>query len=268
MAGWSSALAKAMDQVDWSVSIAKKYVLKWYGVSEAEFPDPIPPAVGALYTAHESSMKWTYQGKKIFAPARFLLTNYPEASLKNLTCKKGDDEVGRLNVHPYDVRSHHWASQHAFWEGRSYINPKLQQYGFVEFDGLSVYDQLSLLLLQRAVGIGCTRGLLRMASKETGRSIYHPVEGMEAWLSRSGADTTPFDGAQITEVVQLRFAWCTRMILRSPEVGIGCLPMALKPPPSRPEGILPMPRDFPKNMKAYSRAARNQGPKPTGPWPG
>lgn len=266
--GWSDQLALAQKQVNQCLILAKKYVMPWYGASEAEFPTPIPPAVGMLYTAHESTRKWTYQGKVIFAPARFFLSNYPEASLKNLTCKVGDNEVGRINVHPYDVRSHHWGAQQAFWEGRGYINPRLQQYGFVTFDGLSVYDQLSLLLLQRAVGLGCTRGLLRKASLEPGHSDYLPVEAMETWLKRPGADTTQFDGAQTTEVVQLRFAWCTRMVLRSKELGIGDLPVTLKPPAARPTGIVPAPKDFLANMKTYSAQARRQGPMPTGPWPG
>jgi hypothetical protein len=265
---WASAAAEAHKQVDQCIVLAKKYVLPWYGASEAEFPRPIPPAVGVLYTAHESSTKWTYKGKTIFAPARFILTNYPEASLKNLTCRVGDDEVGRFNVHPYDVRSHHWAAQQAFWEGRKYIAPKLRQYGFVEFDGLSVADQLVLLLLQRAVGIGCTRGLLRMASLEPGRVDYQPVAFMERWLQRSNADTSPFDGSQTTDVVRLRFAWCHEMVLRSREVGIGDLPVALKPPLPRPAGLMEMPADFMSQMKLYSARAKREGPMPTGPWPG
>lgn len=265
---WSTAVTKATKQVDQCLVLAARYVLPWWGMSEAEFPCPIPPAVGALYTAHESATKWRYQGKLIFAPARHVLTNYPEASLKNLTCKVGDNEVERFNVHPFHVRSHHWAAQKAFWEGRTYVNPKLQQYGFVEFDGLAVYDQIVLLLLQRAVGIGCTRGLLRKASQEPGHTDYQPVKYMEQWLKQPDADTTPFDGAQTTETVRLRFAWCSMMVVRARELEIGDLPVALKPPLPRPEGILPMPRDFQKNMKAYARAARNQGPMPTGPWPG
>jgi len=265
---WETMRVKATKQVDDCITLAKRYVLPWYGVSEAEFPCPIPPAVGALYTAHESSAKWRYKGKLIFAPARYILTNYPEASLKNLTCKVGDNEVSRWNVHPYDVRSHHWAAQQAFWEGRKYISPYLDKYGFVEFDGLSVYDQIVLLLLQRAVGIGCTRGLLRKASLEPGHTDYQPVKYMGVWLQRPGADTTPFDGAQTTDMVRLRYIWCSEMVLRSKELGIGDLPKALLPPLPRPAtGIVPMPRDFMANMKAYSRAARNQGPMPTGPWP-
>jgi hypothetical protein len=264
---FEAMVGKANEQVDWCLKLATRYVLPWWGKTLAEFLAPIPPSVMALYAAHESAMKYKLNGTQVFAPARHVLTNYPEAGPCNLTCRQGDNEVSRLRVHPYEVRSHFWAAQQAFWEGHGYINPKLTQCGFVMFDGLSVYDQLSLLLLQRAVGIGCTRGLLRKASLEPGRSDYLPVEAMETWLKRPGADTTPFDGSQTTEVVRLRFAWCTRMVLRSKELGIGDLPVTLKPPAARPTDIIPMPKDFMANMKMYSAQARRQGPMPTGPWP-
>ena len=270
---WAEQLAEAMRQVDDCLILVRNFVMPWYGASEFEFPTPIPPAVGMLYTAHESPEKWTYQGKVIYAPARFLITNYPEISLKNLTCKQGDDEVGRINVFPYHVRSHHWAAQQAFWEGKAWVEPLLAKSGFAPFDQLAVYDQLSLLLLQRSVGLGCVKGLLRKAAAAVKPlPLDHvdrllPITRMEKWLSSPGADTTPFDGSQTTQTVMLRFAWCTRMIDAAPRVGLGGLPLLILPPAPRPPDIVPMPKDWRTNMKVYSRQARRQGPMPTGPWP-
>jgi hypothetical protein len=270
---WTTALAKANAQIDDCVLLATKYVLPWWGATMHEFGTPIFGGVHALYAAHECAKKYRLDGKIVFAPARHVLTNYPEASICNLTCRKGDDEVGRWNVQPYHVRSHLWAAQQAFWEGKAWVEPLLAKYGFVPFDQLAVYDQLSLLLLPRAVGIGCTKGLLRKAGDAVRRlpkeHTYRilPVSRAELWLQRPNADTTPFDGSQTTEVVRLRFAWCTRIVLRQGELGLGDLPLSLKPPVARPPDLVPMPKDFRANMKAYSNRARREGPTPTGPWP-
>lgn len=270
---WTTMLAKANAQIDDCVLLATRYVLPWWGATMAEWPTPIFGSVHALYAAHESAKKYRLGGKVVFAPARFLTTNYPEISIDNLTARKGDDEVRRFGKHPYDVRSHFWAAQQAFWEGKAFVDPLLTKYGFAPFDQLAVYDQLSLLLLPRAVGIGCVRGLIRKAATYLkGLPAEHtyrllPVSRAEFWLQRPNADTTPFDGSQTTEVVRLRFAWCTRIVLRSREVNLGDLPLMLKPPLPDPGNLVPLPKDFHARMAFYSRQARREGPMPTGPWP-
>lgn len=270
---WTTMLAKANAQIGDCVLLATKYVLPWWGATMAEWPTPIFGSVHALYAAHECSKKYRLGGKIVFAPARHVLTNYPECGPDNLTARKGDDEVGRFGVHPYQIRSHFWAAQQAFWEGKAFVDPLLTKYGFCPFGQLAAYDQLSLLLLPRAVGIGCVRGLFRKAAAYLkGRPADHtyrllPVSMMEQWLLRPDADTTPFDGSQTTEVVRLRFAWCTRIVLRSREVGIGDLPLTVLPPPPDPGDLVPLPKDFHARMAWYSQQARREGPTPTGPWP-
>ena len=266
--GWTEQLAAASKQVDQCVLLAKKYVLPWWGKTLHEWNTPICEALAALYAAHECSEKWRYKGVMIFAPARFLLTRYTENGPQNLTSQKGgDDEVGRLGKHPYNVRAHFWMAQHAFWEGKVFIDPLLTKYGFAPFDHLAVYDQLSLLLLPRAIGIGCTRGLLHKASQMPQVHALQPVNNMEYWLRLPNADTTPFDGSQTTDVVMLRFAAMTRLILRVGEVGVGPLPLTVLPPAADPGDLAPLPKDFYANMQAYSDQAKREGPMPTGPWP-
>ncbi len=272
---WETQKAKAEQQVTQCVSLARQYVLPWWGATLKEFQTPILPDLLALYIAHESAMKWRYNGKLIFAPARHVLTNYPEVSLTNLTCKAGDNEVQRLNVHPFHVRSHIWAAQHAFWEGVAWVEPQLKKYGYYPFAQLGQHDQNLLLLLQRSVGIGCTRGLLRKGQQwgvknDYGKGLCIGAK-MASWLASPGADTTPFDGSQTTADVQLRFAWCAAMILRRGEVPVGLLSPSrydvLVPPVERPVyGITPMPKDFMVNMKVYRNVARREGPMQTGPW--
>lgn len=263
---WQKIVDKANAQVDQCVILAKKYVLPWWGVTLHEFATPIPESVHALYVAHESAMKYKLDGKLVFAPARFLLTNYPEIGPDNLTAKKGDDEVRRWKKHPYNIRSHFWAAQQSFWEGKAWLKPILVKCELPQFERLSTVDQLALLLLPRAIGLGCTRGLLRKQMNITGCGLMNRIE---TWLRNPKADTTPFDGAQTTDVVRLRFLWCTKMICRAVEVGLGPLPSwnpGLQPPVADPGDLVPLPKDFHVNMKAYSRAARNQGPTPTGSW--
>ena len=122
---WLQQWNKAGQQVADCVYLAAKYTLPWWGESIAEFPTPLVPPVEALYGTHECVMKYRLNGVVTFAPARHVCTNYPEISICNLTAKVGDNEVGRLGVHPYDVRAHFWASQMAFWESRALVNPAL-----------------------------------------------------------------------------------------------------------------------------------------------
>jgi len=271
---WETMLRKAHDQIDWCIALALKYTLPWWGVTFREFSTPIYPSLHALYATHECAMRYRLDRLKsvlVFAPARHVLTRYPEIGPDNLTAKKGDDEVRRFKKHPYHVRSHFWAGQQAFWEGKAWVDPQLAKYGFAKFDDLSAYSQFSLLLLPRAIGIGCTRGLLRKGQRavpDFASKRLQPVEAMERWLSLSSADTTPFDGSQTTETVRLRFAWCTRLVLRSKELAIDVMPLSAQPPVPDPGDLVPLPADFykPGMMKAYQCMARNQGPMPTGPW--
>ncbi len=268
---WQTALDKAHGQIDWCVALALKYTLPWWGTTFREWPSPIYPSLHALYATHECAMKYRLDGKLVFVPARHVLTNYPEIGPDNLTAKPGDNEVKRFGKHTYHVRSHFWAGQQSFWEGKAWVDPQLAKYGFAKFDDLSAFSQFSLLLLPRAIGIGCTRGILRKASLAipafTDKRLQ-PVEAMERWLALPAADTTPFDGTQTTETVRLRFAWCTRLVLRSKELGIDSMPLAAEPPLTDPGDLVPLPADFfqPGRMKAYQRMARNQGPTPTGSW--
>jgi hypothetical protein len=266
---WRAALRKADEHLRWCMLLAERFVLRWWGVSLAEFRAPVPPSVMALYWAHECAVRHRVEGKVQFAPARYVLTNYPEVAPGNLTAKRGDDEVRRFGIHPYDIRSHAWACQQAFWEGVDYIDPRLRRYGFAPFVDLALYDQLCLLLLQRSVGLGCTRGIARKARLAfPDNSPRLVVSAMEAWLSRPAADTTPFDGAQTTATVRLRFVWCTRIVQRAADLGIGDLPLHLGHPLPRPEGLVDLPRDFHANMRRYRNEAKREGPAPTGPWPG
>lgn len=258
---WDQIVKKANAQVEECIILAQKYVLPWWGKTLREFYSPIPPSVHALYIAHECSMKYRLDGKLVFAPGRHLLTNYPEVGPDNLTAKKGDDEVRRWGKHPYDIRSHFWAAQQSFWEGKAWIEPILAKYGFPSFDTLYTQDELLLLLLPRAIGLGCTRGLLCKAKLETQQDL----RGIGVWLAGPNADTTPFDGSQTTDVVRLRYLWCRAMISQAWRLGIGCLGTCAAPVLD-PGNLLSLPKDFHANMKAYSRAAKNQGSTPTGSW--
>jgi hypothetical protein len=275
---WAQQWEKAGRQVADCIYLAAKYTLPWWGKSIAEFPTPLVPPVEALYATHECSMKYRLGGVLTFAPARHVLTNYPEIGPVNLCAKVGDNEVGRWGVHPYDVRAHFWASQMAFWESRALVNPALVKdylgVSFLAFDRLSIIDQLVLLMLPRAVGIGCTRGLLGRAKR---RSYYgsaaHPCDAIRNYLSDPNADTSAFDGAQTTEVVRLRFAWCYRMVtegadkLAAKAMPNWQWPVKVSFPMPKPADLPVLPKDFMANMKVYSNIARREGPTPTGPWP-
>lgn len=270
---WQTALKKANSQIDLCVQIVRGCVRPWYGLTLKEWPSPIIPPVHMLYAAHESAKK----RKGVWIAARDVLTNYPEISFTNLTAKLGDNEVAKYGKDPYDVRSHFWAAQQAFWAVRESVDKALRRYHFAEFDLLSVEDQTILLLLPRAVGIGCVRGLLRKSDRLSGHASLSghtsdsigltPIIDIENWIARPDADTSPFDGGQDTEAVRLRFAWCSRMVRRSGECGIGGLPTFLSPPLPDPGNLAPLPKDFMKNMQAYSAKARREGPMKTGPWP-
>jgi hypothetical protein len=251
----------AKKQVDDCIETAQEVVLVRYGASLREFPTPIPPPVLALYIAHESAgVRWT-------------TTGYPEFGLAQLTGKQGDNEVQRFGIHPFDPRSHVWAAQEAFCEGEPTIDgggPRiskyLEKYGYAKYADLPVQDQITLLLLPRAVGYGCTRALLREAAPYWKGSKSRPILAIYNLLAQPDVDTDSYDGVQSTDVVQLRFLWCATMVLRASEVGIGGLPKRLLPPVERPSGLVALPADFFANYESYKKRAKAEGPKPTGSW--
>ena len=157
---WQTALDEANDQIDWCVKLALGYTLPWWGATFREWPTPIYPSLHALYATHECSMRQKIKGKTVFIPARHILTNYPEVGPDNLTAKNGDNEVKRFGKHPYHIRSHFWAGQQSFWEGKAWIEPYLAKYNFARFDDLSAYSQFSLLLLPRAIGYGDRKSVM------------------------------------------------------------------------------------------------------------
>jgi hypothetical protein len=249
---WETMRAKAIQQVADCIVLAQNVVLKSYGATYYEFKDGFPASVEALYAAHES------------AGVRWVRTNYPEYGLHQLTGKVGDNEISTLNVQPFDARSNIWASQQAFWKMQPLVAKALADNGYLIWECQPVAEQITLMLLPRAVGIGCTRGLLKQGA------LFRcaPTVAMQLYLESPTADTTPFDGAQTTDVVRLRFSWCQLMVQRSQAVGIGPLPGALvKPSAARPAGLVTLPRYFVRDNDYYYAKAKAEGPKPTGPWP-
>lgn len=262
---WETAVAKATKQIDDCVKIVLTFLLPTYGRSFYLFYKPIHPAVALLYAAHESG-RWN-KTKKMWECLRFVKTYYPEIGLLQLTMRNGDNEVVRIGVNPLDPYSHIWAAQEAFAEGGDLIEPALKKYGYQPLGYLSAQHATALLLLIRSVGIGCTRGLLRMG-KTAGFDPIRPMHGIGAWLRKPTADTTPFDGSQDTELVRLRVAWCWQCVTRCSELGIGAVgdTIDLMTIP-RPDDAVPLPADFVANVDKYIREAKKEGYKPTGPWP-
>lgn len=262
---WDTQAAKATKQVNSCVQNAKTFLLPTYGFSFYAFPIPVHPAVAMLYCAHESG-RWNKKLKR-WECLRWVKTYYPEIGLLQLTMRAGDNEVGRWGINPLDPLSHVWAAQEAFAEGVDLTKKWLDQYGYKPFLQLSALHATGLLLLVRSVGIGCTRGLLKMGAR-TALDPIRPFHGMAAWLRRDDADTTPFDGSQDTELVRLRFLWCWQCVMRAAEVGIGAVGNEVELPDApRPPGLLDLPRDFQRNVDQYIARAKREGFKPTGPWP-
>lgn len=249
---WETMRAKAAQQVTDCIALARNVVLPRYGATYYAFRDGFPAAVEALYAAHESGgVRWTR-------------TSYPEYGLHQLTGKSGDNEIAVFDVQPYDARSNIWAAQQAFWRLQPMVAKALTDNGYVAWEYQPVAEQVTLLLLPRAVGIGCVRGLLKAGA------LYRaaPTVAMQLYLERSDADTSSYSGAQSTDLVRLRFSWCQMMVQQSQAVGIGPLPATLvKPPTTRPSGLVPLPRDFVTNNNYYWSKAKAEGPQPTGPWP-
>lgn len=261
---WATAVAKATAQVDNCVVIAKTFLIPTYGATFHTFVHPIHPAVAMLYCAHESGY-WDKRLKR-WVCRRWIKTYYPEIGLLQMTMRNGDNEVARWKINPLDPYSHIWAAQECFCEGVDLIAKALKQYGYREFWSLSPTHATALLLLIRSVGIGCVRGLLRMGAR-TALDPIRPLHGIGAWLRRDDADTTPFDGAQDTELVRLRTAWCWQCVTRAVEVGIGAVGDDLETPGDRPDDLAPLPRDFQSNVDVYIAQAKAVGFAPTGPWP-
>lgn len=262
---WQTAGAKATRQIDDCLKIVKTFLMPTYGFSFHVFPVPVHPAVAMLYAAHESGV-WNKKLKR-WECLRWVKTNYPEIGLLQLTMKRGDNEVATWGIHPLDPHSHIWAAQESFAEGVDLTKKVLAQYGYKPFLQLSALHATALLLLVRSVGCGCTRGLLKMGAR-TAMDSYRPFHAMAAWLKRDDADTTPFDGAQDTETVRLRFLWCWQCCTRAPEIGIGHIGEYVDLPDApRPSGLMDLPADFQRNVATYIAAAKREGFKPTGPWP-
>jgi hypothetical protein len=249
---WEAMKKRAAKQVADTLVVSQR-VLQNYGATLCEFECGIPPSVLSTYIAHESGgQRWTR-------------TEYPEFGLAQLTGRKGDNEVTRYKVHPYHPRSHIWAAQQAFWAMYSLVNRRLRESGYMELAYQAVADQVSLLILPRAIGIGCLRGLL----KKSVPLKMTPIPGIRAWLGQPSADTSAFDGQQGTDLVRLRYLWCTGMVARTQEVGLGPLPNGLvAPDTSRPTDLVPLPSDFFTRNDYYTARAKQEGPTPTGPWPG
>jgi hypothetical protein len=249
---WKEMQKQAKEQVDDCIVGAKEVVLVKYGKTLREFCSIIDPAILALYVWHESNGK------------PFAKTLYPEWGLACLTGKfKLDDEIGRFNVFPFDPKSNIWAAQKSFEEGISPIGKHLTNAGFSDFNKLFIGDKITLLLLPRAIGYGCTKMLLRKSFAPKFKN--RPIIAITEFISK---DPEIKCGVQESDVVKLRFLWCSTIVLRSEEVGISS-PLKekeLKSVCRRPSDLISLPSDFYDNSRSYAIAASRKGYCETGSW--
>jgi len=92
-----------------------------------------------------------------------------------------------------------------------------------------------------------------------------PIIAIIEYLSKDPEITC---GVQESDVVKLRFLWCSTMVLRSEEIGISS-PLKekeLKPVARRPSDIVPLPEDWYENTRSYILAAKRKGYQETGSW--
>jgi hypothetical protein len=249
---WELIQQKAKQQVDECILIAKNIILQKYGKTFKEIYHIIDPSIAALYCAHES------KGKP------WVKTSYPEIGLFMLTGKyKLDDEIGRFNVFPLDPKSNIWGAQKSFEEGIRVVGNHLTNAGYNEFRKLFIGDQITLLLLPRAIGYGCTKTLLKRSFKAKFKN--RPIIAITEYLSK---DPNVTCGVQESDVVKLRFLWCSTMILRADEVGISepLKEKELKSVVRRPDDIIALPEDWYTNTRSYILAAKRKGYQETGSW--
>jgi hypothetical protein len=247
---WDEIIVQAKKSVDECIENSHK-VLDCYGPILKRFPYPIHPSILALYIWHESNNQ------------RWALTKYPEFGLAMATCKyKIDDEVSRHNFDPADSVSHLWGIQQSFAEGIPVVSRHLVNYGYVSLSSLSVPDQIVLLLAPRIYGYGCLKQLLKKSF--TNKYARRPIIAITEMLSND--DNKVKCGVQSSDVVKLRWAWGTTMVLRAEEVGIGNPFDKLQPPIVRTPDILPVPRGFYDDIEGFARKAKREGAKCAGSW--
>jgi len=249
---WSDVQQQAKKQVDECIENAKKVVLVKHGKTLRELDAIIDPAIMAEYIWHESFDK------------PYAETKYPEFGQTCLTGKyKLDDEIGRFNVFPLDPKSNIWGAQKSFEEGIRVVGNHLTNAGYNEFRKLFIGDQITLLLLPRAIGYGCTKTLLKRSFKAKFKS--RPIIAITEYLSKDPNITC---GVQESDVVKLRFLWCSTMVLRAEEVGISepLREKELKSVIRRPDNIVPLPEDWYTNTRSYISAAKRKGYQETGSW--
>lgn len=249
---WSDVQQQAKEQVDECIKGAKEVVLVKHGKTLRELDTIIDPSIAALYIYHESNGK------------PWVKTNYPEYGLMCATGKhKLDDEIGRYNFFPLHPKSNIWGCQKSFEEGINVVGKHLVNANFSEFRKLFIGDQITLLLLPRAIGYGCTKTLLKKSFKSKFKN--RPIIAITEYLSKDPEITC---GVQESDIVKLRFLWCSTMVLRAEEVGISepLKEKELKPVVRRPSDIVPLPQDWYENTRSYILAAKRKGYQETGSW--
>lgn len=245
------AEAKARKQIAAQSRIALATVLPRYGRTFRELEGPIPGPDAVLYCARESSGR------------RASTTHYPEAGLLMLTAARGDNECRRYDVDPFDPTAAVYAAQRSWSDTMRTIDAALLGAGFPVLALHPIEDAIALTFAPRAIGIGCTRQLIRRA-----RGLGNlGTTAIRAWLDDPAHDPTPFSGQQTPEQVRARFAWCRLEPFDGPKlIGLGAWPRWQHLPNVRPLDSLRKPPDLERHLEGYAAAARRQGAAPTGAW--
>lgn len=213
---WVLMQQKAKEQVDDCIKISK-IVHRCYPKTFDMWNSPIHKSVSLLYWTHESGIE---KRDGVFVPKPWVMTNYPEIGGMALTAQSGrDDEVSRMNVYPFHPYSCVYAAQKSFEENIKLVSKYLINAGFNSFENLFVGDQISLILLPRAIGCGTTRVLLKKSFED--RFKKRPIIAIVKFLEKESTNTDSYDGQQNTDVVRLRVLWCCTMPLRAHELGLG-----------------------------------------------
>jgi hypothetical protein len=249
---WEKAQKDAKKQVDECIVNGRK-IYDCCKNSFDTFQWPTSRTISAMYASHETGVD--SKGK----PRPYKITEYPEAGIHCLTCRKdGDDECTTYNVDPFDIYSSCFAFQKSCDRNIEIISKHLKNAGFNDFRSLAIQDQIALIILGRAIGTFEVKQLLKLAYKDQFKGL--PMIACIFFLSND-PNTSKISKIQSTYVIQLRFLWCFTMVLRIEEFGleklsdIKELPKALDRTPLVKE----IQSDLHENLKVYSSRCKKEG---------